>query len=71
MMAAGEDFDDSIWRWGKGSGCEVHFNLSKLLYVPRISEPPPQKKGNNRAKGAGNDVLDHQDAVAQERLHLS
>ena len=59
------DIDDTVhdfalWQWkGKGEkGCEVHFKLSKQLFVPHDSPPIGRGKSKAVAKGAANDLRD-------------
>jgi len=61
---------DPIWQYrGKGEkGCVVHEKLAKLLDELRTEEPPQQKKGNNKAKGAANDLDDHKYQSAIDQL---
>ena len=63
---------DPIWQFkGKGEkGCVVHEKLAKLLYELRTDPPPEQKKGNNKAKGAANDLDDHKYQSAIDQLQL-
>jgi len=64
------DDNDPIWYAGrKRPGCDVHLSTSKLIDLVRDpNEPPPQKKGNNKAQGAANDVLDGKDDSALASL---
>lgn len=56
----GTDRNFALWQWkGQGSkGCEVHFKLSKQLFVPHDSPPIGRGKSKAVAKGAANDLRD-------------
>ena len=73
--------DDPIWQFqgGKGKnkdvdtdGCSIHEKLSALIYEKRTEEPPKlggkKGKGNNLAKGAVNDLIDHKFQSAIDQL---
>ncbi len=75
--------DDPIWQFqgGKGKnkdvdtdGCSIHEKLSALIYEKRTEEPPKlggkKGKGNNLAKGAVNDLIDHKFQSAIDQLQL-
>ncbi len=76
---------EPIWQFqaGKGKnkdvttdGCEIHSKLSRLLYELRTEEPPIQGgkngkgNGNNQARGAANDLADHNYQSAVDQLQL-
>lgn len=56
----GTDRNFALWQYrGTGTkGCEVHFKLSKQLFVPHDSPPIGRGKSKAVAKGAANDLRD-------------